>query len=192
VRRGLAERDEVVIERALDQRPQVAAHPDVGFEAASRGAVEAQGMVGVGRDDVVDIGAEDQPPAVLFGLGRHLDGDERRIVDPDPDPFDRGHQHVTLGVLTQDRGEQLDQRRPADRRSAIEPRPVSGDAHVDFAAIGRIPKVNRRRAAAVRRGGGEPGKRAVRRRRSRHNLALVCGQQPRPCVTPRGRRAPLI
>ena len=66
------------------------------------------------------------------------------------------HEHVALRVLAQDRGEQLDQRRPADRRAVVEPGAVGGDAHVDLAAKGRVPALDRRqplpaRAVAERR-----------------------------------------
>jgi len=142
------------------------------------GAFEAQRMLGVDRDDVVDVGAKHQPPRALGLADLHLDGDERRVVDRDPDPLDRRHQNVTVHVLAQNRSEQLDQGRPADRRAAVEPRPVGGDAHVDFAAIGRIPKITRRRRF------GQTAEGALRRAAGRHNLALVCGQRCRPYVTP--------
>ena len=57
------ERDEVVEQRALDQRPEIAAHPHIGLEALGRAGLEAQRMFGVDRHDVVDIGAEHQVAA---------------------------------------------------------------------------------------------------------------------------------
>ena len=69
----------------------------------------------------------------------HLDGEEGRVLDLDPDPLDRRDEHISVGVLAQDGREELDERRPADRRADVVPRAVGGDAHVDLAAIGGIP-----------------------------------------------------
>ena len=92
----------------------------------------------------------------------HLDGEERRVVDLDADALDRRHQHVAFAVLAQDRGEELHERQAADRRAQVEPRSVGGDAHVDVAAVGRIPQVHRRGAAlGEARGFAEAGKRLI-------------------------------
>ena len=96
-------------------------------------------MFGVHHDEIFDIGAERQARLAEIVLASHLDGEKRRVINSYSDPLDRGDEDMAIGVLAQDRGEQLDQRRPADRRAAVKPGSVGGDAHFDLAAIGRIP-----------------------------------------------------
>ena len=53
--------DEIVVERARDQRLEPAAHEQVGLEPLAAGLDgEPHRMLGAGRDDVVDVGAEDE------------------------------------------------------------------------------------------------------------------------------------
>ena len=42
----------------------------------------------IGRDDILDIGAERQARLARLAFDPHFDGQERRVVDPDPDLFD--------------------------------------------------------------------------------------------------------
>ena len=84
-------------------------------------------------------------------LDLELDRQERRVVDHDAAFLDRRDQEVLVPFPLEHRGEQLDQRRPADRRLQVEPGAVGGDAHVEIAAEWRIPQMDRRRALAGRR-----------------------------------------
>ena len=65
--------------------------------------------------------------------------------------FSTGVTRKYLSLLAlEHRGEQLDQRGPADRRLQIEPGAVGGDAHVEIAAERRVPQMHRRRALLAR------------------------------------------
>ena len=141
--------DKIVEQRPLHQRPEVAAHLHVGLEALRGAALEPKGCSASAAHHVFDIGAEGQNRLAVPRLRPHLDRQERRVVDPDPDLLDRRHQNVTVAFLAHNRGEQLDQRRPADRRATIKPCSIGSDAHVDIAAVRRIPQMHRRRAAAA-------------------------------------------
>ena len=99
-------------------------------------------------DEIVHIGAKGDLAPFAFALHSHLDGEEGRILDRDPDPLDGRDEHVALGILAQNRRKQLHEGGPVDRRSHVMPRAVGGDAHVDFAAIGRVPALDRRRPFA--------------------------------------------
>src|SRR5262249_430175 len=68
-----------------------------------------------------------------------------------------------VALALEHRGEQLDQRRPADRRLEVEPGPVGGNPHVEITTEGRIPQVYRRRSFTAGLFGGagdavEPGR----------------------------------
>ena len=70
--------------------------------------------------------------------------------DVDVELFDRRDQHVAaVGLAPQDRREQPDHRRPADRRAFVIPGAVAGDAHARMAAALGIPLVDRRQPALV-------------------------------------------
>ena len=173
-----AERDKVIEQRPLDQRPKVAPHPHIGLQAFRGAALETKRMFAVDRHHVLDIGAERQPRFVRLVLDAHLDRQKWRVVDLDPDFLDRRHQNIAVALLAHDRGEQLHERRPANRRATIKPCSVGSDAHVDIAAVGRIPRRRRRQAAqSPRRRLAEPSQGPFRRaRRLCVILALVCGR----------------
>ena len=90
------DRDQIIEQRALDQRPQIAAHPDIGFDAVRRAGLETQRMFGVDGDEILDIGAKRQPRLALGVLDIHLDRQEGRVVDLDADPLDGRHQHMAV------------------------------------------------------------------------------------------------
>src|ERR1043166_14482 len=101
-------------------------------------------------DPVVDVGAEIQAPAGGRVLDLKLDREKRRVVDRDPAFLDRRYQEILVAFALEHRGEQFDQRGAPDWGLLIKPGAVGGDAHVDIAAIGRIPQVDRRQALAAR------------------------------------------
>ena len=138
-----AEGDKVIEEGPLDQRPKVAPHPHIWLEALRGAGLETKRMFRIYGHYVFDVGAEREPRFVRLAAAPHFDRQKRRIVDPDPDLLDRRHQDVTLVLTAHDRGEQLDEWRPADRRATIKPCSIGSDAHVDIAAVGRIPRRRR-------------------------------------------------
>src|SRR6266705_7060401 len=88
---------------------------------------------------VVDIGPEAQQPAAIVVFLAHLDCEKRRIVDADADLLDRRHEKV-LAVLALQYGlKKPDQGRPADWRTHVKPRTITGDSHVEVAAERWIP-----------------------------------------------------
>ena len=92
-----AERDEIVVERALDQRPEVAAHPHIGLDARPpRRARSASGCSASTVTTILDIGAERQLRRAAPRLDAISTREERRVVDTDADALDRRHQHVAL------------------------------------------------------------------------------------------------
>ena len=146
----LAELDKIEEQRARHLRPQVAADVQIRFETAGAGfRLEAQRVRRSACHPVVDIGAEVEHPARRLIL-RHckLDGQERRVVDLDAALLHRRDQKVFVALALEHRGEQLHQRRPADRRLQVEPGAVGGDAHVEIAAKRRVPPLDRRRPLA--------------------------------------------
>ena len=115
----------------------------------------------------------------------HLDGEERRVVDLDADPLDRRDQHIAIAVLAQDRGEQLHQRRAADRRAAgrtrFRRRRCACRSRRNTGGFQRCTGAGPRSRAA--RGFAEAGQRLVGRPAAvcvflvgRHNLALIVGK----------------
>ncbi len=98
-------------------------------------------------DDIADIGAEGQHLLAFTLRHAHLDGDEGRVDDADADFFHRSYEiGLPVVVLAQNSRKQPHQRRPADRRAHVEPGAVGADFHVDIAAEGRIPPLDRRQA----------------------------------------------
>ena len=73
-----------------------------------------------------------------------MDGQRHRkegdVLDLDAAALRGGDEPLAAVRLTaQNGGKELDERRPADRRPAIEPCTISGDPHVQIAAIDRRP-----------------------------------------------------
>ena len=135
-------------------------------------------MLGIDRHQVFDIGAEHELRSSASLSNAHFDRQKRRVVDLDPDLFDRRHQDVAVAFPAHDRREQLDERRAADRRATIKPCSIGSDAHVDIAAVGRIPRRRRPFAAQTpRRRLAESSQSPFRRARWLCvTLALLCGR----------------
>src|SRR5690606_20643687 len=70
----------------------------------------------------------------------------RRILDADADLL-HGRDEIGLAVLVlaQHGRKELHQWHPADRRAEVEPGAVAPDLHVEIAAEGRIPALDRRK-----------------------------------------------
>ena len=68
-----AEGDKIIEQRPLHQRPKIAPHPHVGFQALRGALLETEGMGVVDRHHIVDIGAEHELRLARFGFSAHLD-----------------------------------------------------------------------------------------------------------------------
>ena len=101
-------------------------------------------MAGARLDPILDVGPEPQNSLWFFPRHRHFHGKERRVLDFYADFFDGRDKNIAFRVLAQNRRKKPHEGGAADRRAAVKPRPVSGDPHVDIAAIRRIPLLHRR------------------------------------------------
>src|SRR6516165_12165898 len=79
--------------------------------------------------------------AVARGLhnGRSAPPQGRDVIDFDAAALRGGDEPIAVPLTAQNGGKEFDERRPSDRRSAIEPCTISGDPHVEIAAIDRRP-----------------------------------------------------
>ncbi len=146
----LAKGSKIECEGRREARPKVAAYMYIGTQAIGRAVdLEAQRMVDIAIDKVIEIGAENQADSLVYFLARHVDGEERRIFDGNAHLLHRRDQHVALALALQHGGEQAHHGWTIDRRSGIEPRSVAPDSHVNFAAIRRIPALQRWQAASI-------------------------------------------
>jgi hypothetical protein len=98
------------------------------------------------RDNgVAAVQAESDLPIPAFSFGVHPNCPEGRGFDIDFQLLDRGHQHMAaVRLAPENRREQPDHRRAADRRALVIPGAVARDAHVAMAAAVRIPLLDRR------------------------------------------------
>ena len=133
---------------AVDKRLKVGADKNIGRWLTGFGvADDPDWVIGTGGNKVADIGFEGQDLCLTFTRWLEIDGYKRRIIDSDTDLFDRSDEEIVVAVFPQNRREQADQFETPDRRSEVKPRPVTGDAHVQITAKGRIPQVYRRQSA---------------------------------------------
>src|SRR6516164_10771816 len=98
-------------------------------------------MVRSCRHNVVQIGPEYQLLLAAIALEGQRHRKEGDVLDLNAAAFGRGDEPIGAVLLTaQHGGKQLDEFYPADRRSSIEPRSITGDPHVEIAAIDRRPR----------------------------------------------------
>src|SRR6185437_9447703 len=71
-----AEFDEIVEQRPLDQRPEIAADAHIGLDPLGGACLEAQRMLAAGPDEILALGPKADPP----GLAAHLHRQERRVA----------------------------------------------------------------------------------------------------------------
>lgn len=135
-----SEFDEFVKHGSREPRFEFVAYQNIGRRLAARCRFDTQRVVGSRRHKFVQIGAEYQLLVATSPLDRHCDGEEWCILDLDTAAFGRGDQPIMAIRLTaQHGGEELDERRAADGRSAIKPGTVAGDSHIEIAAVDRRP-----------------------------------------------------
>src|SRR5260221_32124 len=96
------------------------------------------------------MGAEAKLPPRRAVVDTQLDGHEWCIIHRDAALLHRSDEEVFFALPLENGSKQFDQRGPADRSALVEPRTVGRDPHVDVAAKGRIPQVDRRRPLAGR------------------------------------------
>src|SRR6266566_5794747 len=122
---------------------------DIGLKSAGRRLrLEPQRMAGPTRDPIVHIGAEAKLPPCLAIFDLQLNGRKRRIFYHDAAFFYRSDKEISFTLPLEYRSEQFDQGGSADRSSLVEPGTVGRNPHVDLAAGGRIPEVDRGRSFA--------------------------------------------
>src|SRR5271167_64777 len=93
-------------------------------------------MLPPGRHNLVQIGPETKAAVAVRTFRIKLDGEERRILDDDSAPLDRGDKPIAAVILAaQHGGKKLDEWLPRDRSTAIKPGAVAGDPHVEIAMI---------------------------------------------------------
>lgn len=133
---------------AVDQRFEICANMDIGRGLAGRRIPLDSNPVLRSRTGLIaEIGHEVQRLSLAFACNSEVDGHERRVVDGDSHFLDRSYQHIAIPVLPENRRKQPHELRSPDWRAKIEPRAVPCDPHVEIAAIGRIPEVDRRQTA---------------------------------------------
>ena len=143
----------------VDQRPKVRPDQDIRRRFARlRVTRDAQGVARIKGRQILGFCGEGQGLIPVRSRYVEIHGQKRGIVDGDADLFNRGDKKVIVPLTLQDRREEPHKRRAADGGAKVEPGAVAGDAHVDLAAKGRVPQVNRRRAF-LRGGPGGGGKR---------------------------------
>jgi hypothetical protein len=62
--------------------------------------------------------------------------------------LDRSNEKVLVSFALEHRSKKLNQGRAANRGFRVEPRAISGDPHIEIAAKGRVPALDRRRSFA--------------------------------------------
>ncbi len=91
-----------------------------------------------------------KPEHLSFALPFRLEilRDEWCVIDLDAHLFHWCYKHISFTILAQDRREQLHQFKTANGRSEVVPGAVARDAHIEVAAIGRVPLMDRGQAFA--------------------------------------------
>src|SRR6266849_2735913 len=124
---------------------------DIGLKSARRRLrLEPQRVAGATHDPIVHIGAEAKLPPRPAIVDLQLNGHKRRIFYQDAAFFYWSDEEIFFALALQYGSEQSDQGGSADRSSLVEPSTVGRNSHVNLAAIGRIPEVDRGRSFAGR------------------------------------------
>lgn len=85
--------------------------------------------------DIVNCGSKFEQLLVSFTGRLHLYSDKRSIIDLNAASLDRRFQpEIALFVASQNRGEELDHGRPADKRAFVMPGTITFNPHVDISA----------------------------------------------------------
>ena len=131
---------------AVDQRPQPRTDMDIGRRfARCRLAVNPYRIVRPGHGLILGLGVKPQHLRLTLPFRIKINRQHGRVIDDDTDLFDGGDKVVFAVFDLQNRREQLDQRRTANRGAFVKPCAIAGDAHVDVAAERRVPEMHRRR-----------------------------------------------
>ncbi len=133
---------------AVDQRLEIRANVDIGRRLAGRRIpLDSNRMLRTRTCLVTEIGHKGQRLSLAFACNGEINGHEWRVIDGDPHFLDGCDQHIAIPVLPENCRKQPHELRSSDWRAKIEPRAVPCNPHVEIAAIGRIPEVDRRQPA---------------------------------------------
>ncbi len=110
-------------------------------------------MLIVKRDALAYVRFKYQDARAFITLAVDVNGDKWHILNNNSDLFDRRDQKISIALPLQNRGKQPHERWPPNRRALVKPGTIAPDAHVDLAAIGRIPQMHRRQAPPLRGAG---------------------------------------
>lgn len=132
----LAQGDELVIDGPQDPSLQTVPDQDIGPRLPrARILRDADRVVGVGHDLVIEVGTEDKLGVAPRPPHGQLDGGERRVLDDDAAALNRRDEVVlAVRLAPEHRGKQADQWFAADRRAVIKPSAVASNADVEIAA----------------------------------------------------------
>ena len=90
----LGQADEIEVSARVTQGPEIAPDVDVGPQAAARVLLEAQRMVGIPGTRSSTLVRKAIRRSRPVALHRHLDRQERHVLDGDADALHGGHEHV--------------------------------------------------------------------------------------------------
>ena len=97
-----AQFDQPVKALAVDQRFEVAADADIGRRLARvRVADHAYRRLRSGDHGVVKVGQKRQILRLTFARDLEINGNERRVLHPDADLFDRGDKEIFIALADQ-------------------------------------------------------------------------------------------
>ena len=177
---GLGQGSQLVIDGAadprLDPRPLAARpHQQIGRRMAGQEIVrDPDRVLGIGRDDLVDIGAKGEPlvaPAPSNPARRRRRARPRPrygLVPPASEPV------AAVRATLEHAREQADQLLAADRTAPIKPRAVAADHERQVAAFERSARTPCPGHHSAARSRADGARRSRRWRRSRSKLSAVC------------------
>src|ERR1019366_6183105 len=139
-----ADFNEIKKQGAGGERPQIAAHMDIGFHPAGSGFFKPYRMLATRFDPIPNIGRKSQNLLRPVLRDHHLHGQKRRVLDCYGNFLDGRDENIALRVLAQNGREEPHQGGPGDRGAAVKPGPVAGNLHVDATAKRRIPLLHGR------------------------------------------------
>src|SRR5262249_5194070 len=128
--------NEFIIDWPIEPRLQPISHQHEGREAPVLLGSKAQRMLKASVNSLIEIGAEAQALPFVTALDRHRHGEKWRILHMNQGLLSRRHQIELAVVLeSQHRGEELDQRFPANRAVLVIPGAVAPDSQANVAAF---------------------------------------------------------
>ena len=84
---------------------------------------------------ISDVGVKAQNLCRALTFYFEINSNKWGVIDNDSNFFNRCHKNIGIAILAQNGREQANQFRAANGRTKVKPRPVTGDAYIQFAAI---------------------------------------------------------